>query len=230
MSVNFYDNSGVMNGTDPHQFYAVGPGGVPAPSSQPYGVAAPMFWPTATWYKRTGTVLSDGWQMIQGGFDLYIVPHVPPPIPPHPVAQPVEYVMIMATSSSKARMMVHGVTGEGKPLATCLLGPLGANTNCAKPLAVPFNVVLNLNSVKTSPTMGDYIGAAAGYAVDAVLGAFVGKFLGGLGVGPVTEVIVKLVFRRRSDLLKLVGLDKAASIADIATRIQRIVQEVFDGD
>lgn len=231
MSANFYDNSALMGGVDLHAYIAIGP--PPAFSTPipiyPYFVGAPLAWPTATSWKRTATVRSEGWKMLQRGFELYLVPHVPIPGPPPGAGQIPNMARIILFSSSKARMAVHSVTGEGTPLATCLAFFFGKNMNCSDPFALPVGNVVCFNSVKTSPTLGDYVGAAAGAFVDACLGAFFSGFMKGLGEKFVTEAIIKMLFRRRSDLLKLLGLEGISDVADPASLVQKVIQQLIDG-
>ena len=75
--------------------------------------------------------------MIQRGFDLYFVPHVPMPGAPPGVAQVPNHGRIIFFASSKARMAVHSVTGEGSALATCLAFFFGLNMNCGDPWYLP---------------------------------------------------------------------------------------------
>ncbi|MBK9265895.1 MAG: hypothetical protein IPM54_39660 [Polyangiaceae bacterium] len=172
MAANFYDNAGVMAGCDIHKFWAPGPPPTLLTPVPIFGhiVAAPFLWPPATFWKRTGTVKSDNWQMIQGGFDLYLVPHIPWPAP-QGWYEPLELIMVHMNAGSKAQLTVHSVTGMGNPLATCIVSAVGLNVNCQEAgLSAPTGAVVNINSVETSPTAGDYAGAVVGWAVDAALG------------------------------------------------------------
>lgn len=227
MSANFYDNAGVMGGIDYHEFFMLIPPGLTIPIKLfPHIVSAPFFWPTATFWKRTGTVKSDNWQMIQGSFDLYLVPHIPMPLPWAPT-EPVQLLKVTASAGSKAQLTAHSVTGEGNALATCIAGPFGLNVNCQEfGLSAPTGVVFNLNSVQTSPTAGDYAGAFLGYVVDAALGW---ALEGGLGrlTGNRSQKwkfaaeIVKHLWRRTGDI-------PVAKTADIPSHVQNFVQRFID--
>ena len=54
-------------------------------------------------------------------------------------------------------------------------------------------------------------------------------FLGGLAAKWTTEVTLKLLFRRRADLLELLGLEGMADIADLPTLVQKRIQRLVDG-
>ncbi len=161
MSANFFDNSGVMGGVDLHDFYlltptpVIGPLGVPPQKYWPHAVAAPHFWKSNG--KRTARVKSDNWKMIQLEFSMTFVPHVPFASLANYGAVEYAYLpIVIAKSSSTATMGVASVTGEGAELATCLLGPIGWNNNCSDAPSI-LSQVLNLNTVKTSPTLFDYL-------------------------------------------------------------------------
>jgi hypothetical protein len=108
--------------------------------------------------------------VLQSGFAVLVVPHIPVPIPPNPVAEGANLAVIIATATSTPVMSVHSVTGKGQALLTALLGPVGANGDCGIQV-VPSAVDLNFNSVKTSPTLGDYKAAAIGALLNGVYSA-----------------------------------------------------------
>jgi hypothetical protein len=212
MSVCFYNNAGTMNGLDPHEYFALVPPNLgPTPAFTVYVVSAPFSWFSATFWKRTGTVRSDRFPMLQGGFDLYQITHIPVPILPPHLAQVFKNAEIIAESGSKAQMQVHSVTGEGSALATCVDGAVGVNMNCIYfGLSAPIGRVMNPNSVITQPTKGDYWGAIVGGFVDSILGAAIDK------LGP-----IKHLWRRVGDL-------PFASILDVPSHIQNFVQRLID--
>lgn len=219
MPANFYDNSGVMAGCDLHKFCTPGPppAYIAYNMAHPHLAAAPFLWPTATMWKRTGTVKSDNWQMIQGSFDLYFVPHIPWPAP-QGWLEGVELVLIHLDSSSKAQLTAHSVTGQGNALATCIAGAFGLNVNCQEGgLSAPWGVVLNLNTVETSPTAGDYMGAITGWALDAAIGWGMDTF-----DKSKTKDINKHIWRRIGDI-------PWVKVLDAPSHLQEFVQEVIDG-
>jgi hypothetical protein len=215
MAANFYDNAGLMAGIDIHKFWAPGPPPpltVPVPIF-PYIVAAPFIWPPATFWKRTGTVKSDNWQMIQGGFDLYLVPHIPWPAP-WGWMEGLELIEIHLGAGSKAQLQRSAVTGMGNPLATCIVSAFGLNLNCQPAgLAAPTGIVLNINSVETTPSAGDYTGAVVGWVVDSAIGFAMDKFG--------APEIAKHVWRRIGDIPIL-------KILDVPSHIQNFVQRWID--
>jgi hypothetical protein len=176
MAANFLNNSGEMVGFDVHKYWVSQPAPpftAPVPAWV-YLVAAPFSWFAATGEKRTCTVTSDTFPMIQGGFEIKVVPHGPIPGPAGWM-EIVELILIHLLASSKARLTAHSVTGQGSPLATCIASDAGLNVNCQELFDAPSGAVVNVNSVETSPTAGDYLGAIVGYAVDAAIGWAVGE-------------------------------------------------------
>lgn len=168
MSVCFYDNGGEMAGIDAHEYFTIGPLGVPVPVLfTPHLVGAPNSHAIARFDKRTPTVTAESRLMIQRGFTIHAVPHLPMTfLPPHPAAELANIAKIIVGSSSKAVMGIASVTGEGASLATCLAACVGANANCGPGVGV----VVNPSSVVTSPTAADYAGAAAAWIMSLVLG------------------------------------------------------------
>ncbi len=193
MSACFYDNGGAMVGIDAHTYITVGPAYATVPVMfTPHGVAAPLLHPLATYWKRTGTVLAEGRQMIQRGFKLYLVPHIPlTGLAPH-AAEVGQLAKVIAKSSSKSYLGVASVSGEGSSLAVCVSSCVGANGNCGPGLGV----VLNPSSVITSPTAADYAGAVASWSVGLALGPVWKKI-----PNPVLRFIAKKVVGSKIDKL-----------------------------
>lgn len=223
MSCNFYKNSGVMVGIDLHTYHAVVGvlPDVPIPFF-PHVVAAPLAWP-ATWWKRTGSVQADGFQMIQGGFDIYFVPHVPIMVIP-PASSELRHLIIevISGSGSKAQLQAHSVTGEGNPLATCMAGAVGLNVNCFDDGISAFTgIVVNPGTVKTTPTAGDYAGAVAAWAFDCILGYAVNNAVKKVG-GKYYQEFLKHLWRRIGDIPYL-------KVVDVPSHVQNFVQRVVDG-
>jgi hypothetical protein len=187
MTASFKNKSGVMTGLDAHRYF-VGPFPLAPPPAVPiiwlHVVAAPF-----TWVDTNGgwcnTVTSEGWNMVKGGYCLYLVPHVPLPIacPPPSSLEVAQLIMVIAISTSKAYLSVGTVTGEGAPLACCLAEPIGVNMNCNG-----IGVVFNSNSVVTSPSYGDMAGAAVEHILDTLWSKALGKAL--------PDPIAKYLFNR----------------------------------
>jgi hypothetical protein len=226
MAANFYDNSGMMAGCDIHKYIPIGPpplfSGPPIPA-HPHIVFAPFLQPTATFWKRTGTVKSGNWQMIQGSFDIYFVLHVPWLVPPPGLLEAIEIETVFKGSGSKAQLTAHSVTGEGSALATCIVSAFGLNLNCQDlGISAPTGIVLNINSVETSPTAGDYVGAYVGMCVDNAIGFLLDKI-------PTKDKkwrenakeVVKHIWRRIGDI-------PIAKALDIPSKAQEIVQDLVD--
>jgi hypothetical protein len=223
MIVNFYDGSGLMLGADAHK-------GADE-MLHLYAVAVPSFqyWTHISW-KRAANVTSHGWFMLLDGCDWYLVPHVP--VPPNDVLAWPTVPMIIADSGSKAFMSVHSVTSKGDALATTFFYCIGYNANCWEfGLSMPTGYVLQLNSVKTSPTLGDYIGAVVGLAVDNIIGAVVEKGVGkALKDKDKPQSVVKHIIRRFPDLAKALGIDGDTVnwFIDTPGEVKKAVQESID--
>jgi hypothetical protein len=217
MSVCFYDGRGGMTGVDVHIFLLAGPGplaitGVPTPAGHAVGFWSFGAWPGTAWKKAT-TVTSDGHTMIQDGYDWYAVPHVPLAAPPA-VLEALKLSDTVLNSGSNAWMSVHSVRAQGGPLATCLHGMAGLNANCWEwGMSLPTGAVVNPNSVITSPTLGDYLGAIAGLAVANVIGVAIEEF--------VPSSAVKHLLRRLPDVAKFL---------DVPGKLKEDVQKLIDGE
>ena len=174
MSSNFYNTSGKhVNGLEFHEYLSVAgkTDGHPHASGQ-----YDFFWPNATLWKKAKDVTAETWSMLQQGYDFYLVAHYPVPLPPpDPGGETAVLAKIIATSGSKCQMAVMSVTSKGNPLACCISNMLSANQNCSDPIDLEINLVVNLNSVVTNPTPGDYKAAFWSGLVDKALGVAVGE-------------------------------------------------------
>jgi hypothetical protein len=94
-----------------------------------------------------------------------MVPHVFIPVPIlHPI-EPVQLAQVIGTAKMTCVMGVASVTGAGEGLATCLAGWWGLNLDCSNPVDVPTGNVFNGNTVRTSPTVADYVNALVDVAL-----------------------------------------------------------------
>lgn len=189
MSVCFYHDLGRMLGVDAHKIY-------------PMLVFTDLFtiWPRTVW-KETTTVTADSNEMVQEGYDLYLVPHIPPPEP----KAVVEAGLATATSSSKPFLSRGTVHGQGAALACCSAACVGLNNNCwdAGLKSFPSGIVICPTSVVTTPSAADYASAIVGVVLSNLLSrAFAGFFKMG-DIKGLPSVIVKHVIRRLPDLAKL---------------------------
>jgi hypothetical protein len=181
VSVNFLDTSGFFAGMDMHPFYFIPPP-PPLPPAPPvpnlYAVGGLHGLPTCRFWRVVGSVTTGAFSVLQSGFAVLLVPHisVPPPVP-HPILQPANLAVIIITSSSAPAMSVSSVTAKGQALLTASAGSVGANTDCGM-LIAPSAVDLNFNSVKTTPTLGDYVAASVSAALNGVYGYVTGGIKG----------------------------------------------------
>jgi hypothetical protein len=237
MSACFNTAKAVMIGFDPHIFISVlvvAGVPVPVPSIAPHLCGATFASPTCTTWKRLPSVTADGSPMIQRGFDLYLVPHFPlTALPWHPT-EPAVLALVVLTSKSVARMHVGSVRGGGSPLATCVIGGIGANANCAEPIDVPLDIVINPGTVVTSPTLADYVASLAYYIVSTIFGKLLGKqaerildrLLRSELVRKVVLAILKQVIRRRSDIAKRLS-ERLKDPAEVVTDgVRNLVQRI----
>jgi hypothetical protein len=167
LSSNFLDISGHFAGVDLHVYYT--PAGVPVPNVH---VVEQLHLLGRPW-RIVLSVTTGHCPVLQSNWAMLVVPHVPIPIPPHPVAEGVNLATIILTASSAPQLSAHSVTGKGEALLTAIVSAFGANSDCGIQIA-PTNVDVNLNSVKTTPSMGDYYAAATGMLLNGLYNAATG--------------------------------------------------------
>ncbi|MEP7120951.1 MAG: hypothetical protein ABJE95_08585 [Byssovorax sp.] len=189
MSVNFYSRAGIMLGLEIHGYK-------PTPPLWGHVTCVPLSWLAINPSTRTASVSSQSSSMVQAGLELCLIVHGTLP-PPSAVMFPVQYAKIVLISSSVAYLSVHKVTGEGAQLACCVSGCFGLNANCNDPIDLPDGGVYQPNTVQTEPTLGDYVAAVIGYALDAILAVIVSAlgdlFAGALGLGEIGQAIVEAI-------------------------------------
>lgn len=221
MPSNFYNLHGLMHGVDPHLYHAFPE--IPVP--MPHIVAAPLIWFDSTPHKVARTVTMNGVSALCGGYTNMAVPHVPVPLLPPGPAEPAWLAAVILGSSSKAQLSAHKVTHGGEALAVCVISMVGLNVNCCDPFDAPTGAVLNINSVETQPTAGDYAGAIAGYIVDAAIGWAFGEFATKKTDKKRWQLAIKWAARVSPDIAKVL-----ADIQDPAGKVQELVQKLVDGD
>jgi hypothetical protein len=223
MLVNIYNKKGIMIGIDLHKYWVLLPPPAPptgVPKITPHAVGIPFVWLSATPYKAADTVQTSGSTTLQGGYDWYRIVHIPLTTAAPGPGEAVEFIKITALAGSKAQMSVHSVTAEKGAVATCIAAFVGLNVNCNEPADMPTGPTFVSNTVRTSPTAGDYAGAGAGYALDAALNFGFGKALTHKRVKDIAEVILKHIFRRAPD---------APLIPNFPDKLQELVQKWVDG-
>jgi hypothetical protein len=224
MSVNFYNNHGVMVTLDKHKYK-------PAPPVFMHVVFSALSWPPSLFTKRVDTVTSHANKMIQSGLDLYLIPHIPLGTPPGAVPFPPQAAMIWALSGSVAYLAVHKVTGGGDQLACCAGGMLGMNVNCNDLFDLANGLVIQPNTVQTQPTPGDYLGAVVAYFLDAGLAFFVNNVLEASEFEWWVELIVQHLIRLVPNIPGIEGLPVFPRIIlDPGGTGGPIIQKLIDGD
>jgi hypothetical protein len=167
MSANFLDKGGWMVGSvDLHMFLTPGPANVPVPAFAVYFVVCPHRAASRSW-RIAHSVTTEGKATLQNNWSMLIVPHIALGVlPPHAAAQPPNAMLVTLGGTAAPTMSVHSVTGEKQALLTALAGFFGFNLDCGLP-SLPSGLDFNPNSVKTSPTLGDYIGSFVGMVLNA---------------------------------------------------------------
>ncbi len=174
MSSCFHNDNGTMSGIDLHEYIMRGPKGEPIPTLNGYVAAFPFHQRPRV--KDQARITIDGTASFQIIADWYLIPHTMLPTPPPHELELLALLFIVGNSSSKAWMGAHGVKLNGEPAAVCLKSCFSSNLNCAQPIAgVSGNVVVNLSSVVTEPTWGDYLGSAVRMCLTAVTSWAVGQ-------------------------------------------------------
>lgn len=158
MSSNFLNMSGAFAGVDRHLYLSlVPPSPIPVPVpfvthivGQIHPVCLPM--------KVASSVTTDATPVVQKGWEMRLIPHIfIPPAPPHP-AELVNLAAIILLSTSAPKLAASTVKGEGSPLLVEELDAFGINLDCADAW-LGFGADINFNTVKTTPTLMDYIKA-----------------------------------------------------------------------
>ena len=164
MSANFLDVSGGGMGLDNHLYFtAVGPVPVPVPMTV-HWVGSKHSWLSKSW-RIAPTVTTGGNRVLQSSWAMLVVLHIPLATkPPHPAAEGINLAAIILASSSSPQLSVHSVTGGGQALCTAIYGLFGLNLDCGDMPFPGLMADLNANTVKTTPTPGDYLSALVGAA------------------------------------------------------------------
>ncbi len=229
MSACFYNSSGTMLGVDVDKFI-MNVEGAPFPVPHFHSVAIPFEWAAQFWPKSIESVTMDRCTSFQGGMDFYLIPHVPWPIIPAHGDEATELLTRILTSGSKAWMSVHKVHVGGDKAATCIFDCVGTNQNCGWPVdLIVTNMVVNFNSVITSPSQGDYVGSFVAAITDSLIGGAMGHATGRANNWWV-DVLVPQVWRRAPDAAKETGNDSAQTASDPAGKVQQVVQQWVDGE
>lgn len=216
MSANFLDISGLFVGADLHLYF---PGPAPAPPVPNLHVVGSLhILPQNRPWRMVGSVTSGHCWMLQSNWAMLIIPHVPIPIPPFPVAEGPNLACVIITASSAPQLSAHSVTGKGEALLTALVGPMGLNTDCGIQF-LPTGVDVNLNSVKTSPSLGDYYAASVSMALN-------GFYNQGASLIPKNSWCYALAFAQ--NLADLTGVSVFDPIAWVIGKVTSAVQSRVD--
>ncbi len=221
MSSNFLDASGIMAGADIHFWITIAPPAIPVPVPAPH-IVADSFYGIQRYWRVVWSVTSDACPMLQSNWCLLVVPHIPiPEGPPHPT-EVANIATVILTSSSSPQLTVHSVTGEGSALYCCVVFAINWNLNCGIPSWLT-GWVLNFNSVKTSPTLGDYLSAAVGTVLNAI-------YTTGTSVIPMNPVSIGVtVVQNILDGLNRAGYGPGDPIEWLIGKAQTWVQQKVDG-
>jgi hypothetical protein len=160
MSSCFLNLFGFFAGVDQHLFLQVGPlPPVPIPIPCVYHFAEsihPLDW--LSFGTRVKTVTAGGSTALKDGWAMTIVPHVFIAGAPHPT-EFINLARIILLGTSSPKLAASTVTGGGTPLLVEAFECVGVNLDCSEGW-VGLGADLNVNSVKTTPTLSDYLWAA----------------------------------------------------------------------
>ncbi len=215
MSSNFLDVSGLFAGVDLHLYYTGSPPAPPVPVPNLHAVFAIHLGIQHRFWRVVTNVTTGHCPVLQSSWAMHLVPHIPIPLPPYPAVEGVNLACVWITSSSAPQLSAHSVTAKGSALLVEIIGPIGANCDCGL-LPIPTNIDLNFNSVKTTPSPGDYAAAAVGFVLNGLLNtgiSFIKQNPIGVGIA---------VFQYVGDAL---GIDP---IAWLISKLQTVVQEAVD--
>lgn len=177
MTACFYDTRGGMVGLDKHIHWRLEKSlGVPGiviglPSEKRHLVHQAHF--PCNNSKHTFRVTSEDNFMLKKDFSMIFIPHIPLTTDLMSVLGVSWLLVVIARSKSEPFMHMPSVTGEGTPLACCIHDMFGLNLNCEG-----YGVVINPNSVVTSPSLADFAQVLLGFAYNKALDWLVGKAIG----------------------------------------------------
>jgi hypothetical protein len=177
MSSCFYDMRGVMAGIDEHIFWKLVKGAgwpgilVGVPSKTKHLVMTGHNSPNNG--KHTTTVTSEGNQMLKKDFNNEYFGHIPLTPNLASVLGVAWLAGVVVRSKTQPFMSMPSVTGQGAPLACCVVSMIGANVNCGG-----YGVVVNPNTVVTNPSLADFARALLGLAVNKAIDKAVDKVIG----------------------------------------------------
>jgi hypothetical protein len=173
MSSNFLNRSGFFAGVDLHWYIPIGvPPPAPGPPIPQIHIVGQLHDGPDRFWRRVDSVTAEASPVRQSGWAMLLVPHLPIMIPPPHALEVANLAVTILTSSSAPQLSASTVTGKGSALLVEIIGPMGANADCGFGI-IPNNIDVNLNSVKTTPTVGDYAGAAAGFVLNGIVNTLV---------------------------------------------------------
>jgi hypothetical protein len=127
---------------------------------------------------RKATVLINGHKaVVHGHSPLFLWPHIP--LLPHPVN--ITFWLDVVCGRQKCWLPKGNVFFEGQPGApTVLFCELSINTICFLFGPLPLSIVLQIGTVETTPTLGDYLSGLKTMAIDFAIGFVIYLTLGRL--------------------------------------------------
>lgn len=154
MSSNFLNTAGGFSGVDMHLYLSLGiPPAIPFPMVVPH-YASQIHWVGLAANKAT-TVTMTCAEALQKGWQMILVPHVFLTFaPPHPTEW-ANLARIFFLSSSEPKLSASTVWAQGAPILVEDIEAIGLNVDCSDTW-LGFGADINPNTVKTTPTPGDY--------------------------------------------------------------------------
>lgn len=184
MASNFHNTFGwLLVGFDPH----IGVQPIPLPHPMVYWhLVLPH--PFILGGNQKPTVQIDGFNSVVDGHNPRLAIHIP--IIPDPLDMLMPLTSLLG--NHKCPLARGAVKICGESAAVCIAGPASVNLDCAIPCTLPTSVILQVATVQTTPTAGDFRDAAVKYAVEATIDTILFFATGGVagaGKGALDNVV-----------------------------------------
>jgi len=168
-----------------HLYLALGvPPIIPVPSVVPHYVE--QIHPIGPASKKVPSVTTSAAEVLQKGFKMMLVPHIPLTcLPPHPTEW-VNLARIWIMGTSEPKLSASTVHGQGAPLLVEDFEAVGVNLDCSDTW-LGFGADINPNTVKTTPTLGDYAFAIIWTALGSLTNHYKGRNVKASALSPFTK-------------------------------------------
>jgi hypothetical protein len=215
MSSNFLNTAGGFAGCDMHLYLMLGvPPAVPFPMpfTSHYVEQIHLIGDSS---KKVPSVTTTGTSVLQQGWKMLVVPHVFLTVaPPHPTEW-INLAAIIILGQSEPKLAASTVRGQGEPLLVEALEAIGVNLDCSDNW-IGFGADINPNTVKTTPTPGDYVSAVVWTALGSLSNQLWGKN---------SKYNANAVFRKHSKGQPRIDTISDAVKAQVKASMRNVVQK-----